>query len=131
MTGNLAQDLEVEDLGGMIISAGDRAFGEILASHSIPVGTNELVWYGSGGTAVVEYWQHLRYRTPDSDWAAVSFPDAPDRFRLEIAHFVSAVLDDRQPAVSVDDGLAVSRVITCAYESAASRETVTVQATVM
>jgi len=126
LIGNIGQDLPVEDFGAMVLGASGRAFGEIAASHSIPVGTDELFWYGTGGTAVIEYWDKLRYRVLDGDWVDADCGTRPDRFEREIAHFVGRVRDGSPPAVSVDDGLAASRVIGAAYESAADRRTVSV-----
>ena len=126
ITANIGQDLPVEDFAAMVIGASGRAFGEIAASHSIPIGTNELAWYGTKGTAVVEYWDKLRYRAQDGGWVAVECAAKPDRFEREIAHFVGRVQDGAPPVVSVDDGLAASRVITAAYESAVAGRTVSV-----
>jgi predicted dehydrogenase len=119
-TGNIAQDLPVEDFGAMILRSAGGAFGVVIASHSIPVGTNELVWYGSAGTAVVEYWDDLRYRVAQGAWVDVTCSRRPDRFELEIAHFVERVHEGASPTTSVWDGLAASLAVGAAYESAAT-----------
>jgi predicted dehydrogenase len=124
MIGNVGQDLPVEDCCALIVNAGGRTLGEIAASHSIPVGTNELAWYGTGGTAILEYWDKLSYQVQGEGWIHVDCEPAPDRFVREIRHFVQCIRARVTPSVTVDDGLAASRIISAAYESAANGITV-------
>lgn len=119
LIGNVAQDLPVEDLCALIVSVGGKAFGEISASHSLAVGSNELAWYGTNGTAIIEYWDKLSYQIQGQERAQVVCPPAPGRFERQIGHFVACVRGWTLPTVTVDDGLAASRIISAAYQSAA------------
>jgi predicted dehydrogenase len=80
---------------------------------------------GDQGTAVINYFEspevpQLAYRTAeDAAWKAVDCSQMEDRFVAEIRHFLSCVRkENRQPSVTVEDGLRASAVVSQAYRSA-------------
>jgi predicted dehydrogenase len=46
--------------------------------------------------------------------------ETPNRFEAEIAHFIACIRSNKTPAVTVDDGLKASQIITAAYQAAAA-----------
>jgi predicted dehydrogenase len=122
MISNVVQDLPVEDFCLVALNADDRAFGEITASHSFAVGSNEVAWYGTQGTATVTYGggaSGLAYQVAGGAWQRVDTPEVPNRFEVEIAHFIACVRHNVTPAITVGDGLKASQIITAAYQAAA------------
>ncbi|NLF01100.1 MAG: Gfo/Idh/MocA family oxidoreductase [Anaerolineales bacterium] len=128
MVGNVVQQLPVEDFCTLALEAGGKAFGEIAASHSFAVGSNEVAWFGTKGTGVVNYWGNapaLTYQVAGGTWQVVNVEETPNRFAREIAHFIQCVREGSEPAISVEDGLKASQIITAGYQAAAERRTVT------
>ena len=122
--GNLVQKIPVEDFAMMHLEVRGRAFGEITSSMSFRVGGNWVEWYGTKGTAVVSYGNvghpDLAYELGGSaEWAPVDCSKLPQRFPAEIAHFLECVRKVRKPAVTVDDALKASKILSAAYKSAA------------
>jgi predicted dehydrogenase len=127
MTGNVAQDLPVEDFCLIALSADGDVFGEITASHSFAVGSNEVAWYGTRGTAIVTYGGEtsgLAYQVAGDAWQRADSPETPNRFEAEIAHFIACVRSNVTPAITVGDGLKASQIITAAYRAAAEERAI-------
>jgi len=121
--GNVFQDIAVEDFCILLLDMGGKAFGEITSSVSLQVCGNWIEWYGTKGTAYISYWNaghpDLSYRLGGSqDTVAVDCSHLPERFPGQIAHFLECVREGREPAVTAEDGLKASKILTAAYESA-------------
>lgn len=116
----LAQAVEVEDSGALLLRSAQGAIGVIEASWATPYGVNCIEVYGEQGAAIVDY-DHdcLRYRTDGMQkWRTVR-PKGPDRFALEIRHFLDCVTGAAEPQVSGEDGLRAQAIVEAAYRSAA------------
>lgn len=124
LASNILQDMEVEDLAAAQIQVG-KAVGQIINTYSAPSAVNRLEWTGSGGTAVVNYFQSddapdLVYRLEGQPgWTEVGCAGLPDRFVAQVQYFVDCVRTGKQPAPSAQDGLRTSQLIAQAYASAA------------
>jgi len=116
----LVQQVEVEDSAAMLLRSADGAIGIIEASWSTPFGVNGIEIYGENGAAIVDYDRNLlRYRVEGMKrWRTVK-PKGPDRFTLEIRHFVDCVTGESEPQVTGEDGLKAQAIIEAAYRSAA------------
>lgn len=116
----IAQRIDVEDSAAMVLRSADGAIGVIDAGWSTPYAVNVIEIYGEKGAAIVDYDRNqLRYRTDGMKaWRTVK-PKGPDRFTLEIRHFVDCVRGASRPQVTGEDGLKAQRIIEAAYRSAA------------
>ena len=130
-TANVIQKAPVEDFGMIHLMKGCKAFGEITASYSLKVCRNWVEWYGTKGSAVVNYSRmdlpELAYKVHDSKWTTIDCSSHPHRFAGEIAHFLDCVRRRRKPSITVDDGLKASRIAAAIYASAATRKRVEVK----
>lgn len=120
--GNVMQKLAVEDFGMVQLTCKNKVFGEITSSYSLSVGFNRIEWFGTKGTAVVTYWQagqpDLIYQVAGSpEWVQPDYSGRPSRFEAEMRHFLECVRYRRKPSVTVDDGLAASRIAAGIYAS--------------
>ena len=131
VTANIAQDLPIEDFGMIHLSSGGSAFGEITATYSLKVCGNWVEWYGTKGTAVISYWNpghpDLAYKVAGGEWRTMDLSTRPTRFTSEVRHFLTCVRSGKTPAVTVDDGLAASRIAAAVYRSAATGRRVAVK----
>ncbi len=123
VTANIAQEMNIEDFGIMLLSMGEAAFGEITCTYSLRVTQNAVEWYGTKGTAIISYFDpthpDLCYRLADSrEWITVDCTGKPDRFTAEIAHFLGCVEGDEEPSVSARDGLKANLIAEAVYRSA-------------
>lgn len=120
MADTLVQKIDVEDSAAMVLRSVDGAIGVIDAGWSTPYGVNVIEIYGEKGAAIVDYDHNvLRYRVDGmKGWRTVK-PKGPDRFTLEIRHFVDCVRGEAQPLVTGEDGLKAESIIEAAYRSAA------------
>jgi predicted dehydrogenase len=125
--GNAVQEIPVEDLSVILLSSGDRAFGEITSSSATVVGSSQVAWYGTKGTAILDYPGGLSYKLAGEEWIQVSCPSVPTRFDKEIQHFVECVRELKTPLVTVDDGLKASMIIDAAYQAAQTGKTTQVE----
>jgi len=76
-----------------------------------------VVWQLPGDVPVISWW------TEDGRQGEERMP-ASNHFKLEIEHFSDCVLNDREPALSLDDARDNCRVIVAALESAANGQVV-------
>jgi len=115
----LAQGVDVEDSGAMLLRSADGAMGVIEASWVTAYATNDIEIYGEKGAAIVDYDRNLlRYRLNGmKTWRTVR-PKGPDRFTLEIRHFVDCVRGASEPQMTGEDGLKAQLIIEAAYRSA-------------
>jgi predicted dehydrogenase len=116
----LAQPVEVEDAGAMLLRSASGAIGVIEASWVTAYGVNAIEIYGEKGAALVDYDRNaLRYRLDGMKrWRTVK-PKGPDRFTLEIRHFLDCVRGQSRLEMTGEDGLKAQLVIEAAYRSAA------------
>jgi len=116
----LVQRVDVEDSAAVVLRSSGGAIGIIEASWSTPYGDNLVEVYGEKGTAIVDYDGNLlRYRVGAmKTWRKVK-PAGPDRFTLEVRHFVDCVRGEGEPQVTGEDGLKAQLIIEAAYRAAA------------
>jgi predicted dehydrogenase len=124
--GNAVQEIPVEDLSVILLSSGDRAFGVITSSNATVVGSSQVAWYGTKGTAILDYPADLSYKLAGEEWIQVDCPPVPSRFDRETRHFVECVREHKTPLVTVNDGLKASVIISAAYQAAERGETIQV-----
>lgn len=134
MGGAVLQDVPVEDLGVMHLSANDEAYGDITSSYSLHFAPGHIDWYGSKGAALLNYRapenEQLRYRLEgDKEWTPVDSSKHPDRFIGEVTHFVDCVRRGTMASVTVEDGLQAQRVLDAAYRSIRERRAIEVALT--
>jgi predicted dehydrogenase len=125
MTGNVLQDIPVEDFGFLHLSLNERVFGEITLSYSLKGCGNWLEGYGSKGRATISYWnpgvpELTVLGDGDKEPVTVDCSKHPDRITAEIAHFVECVRTGQPPRITVEDGLRANQIIAAAYDSARS-----------
>lgn len=122
----VAQRIETEDVGVLLLEAEGPVFGTVTCSFSTPVGQAVVEIEGTEGSLRVSYWAgvpDLQVRTRHQEaWEAIPCDAEPDRFVAEAAHFLAAIQGREPLALTAADGLAVQRVIEAAYRSAASGE---------
>ena len=122
-TGNVLQEVPVEDLGMLHLSVDGRRFGSLSTSYSFAVGNSQVEWYGTRGTAWVNYWAdgqpELSYRLQGSPkLVEVDCSMHPGRFVGEIAHFLDCIQGGLVPSPSVLDGVRSCEIFEAAYRSA-------------
>jgi predicted dehydrogenase len=131
MTGNIMQELPIEDFGIMLLSVGGKSFGEITGSYSLPGCENWVEWYGTKGVARISYFvagvPELTVRVGDGAWQTIDVAGRPDRFTAEVAHFLTCVRSGATPAMVAADGLAANRIVDAAYRSVREGRQVTME----
>ena len=123
MRSNVLQDVAVEDLGSIQLMTADGAIGQIASSYSLRSAGSWLEVVGENGAGRISYWNKgyadLTVRKADEkDSREVDCSSHPDRFVTQLAHFVESVRSSSTPSVTVDDGLAVNKLVAQAYASA-------------
>lgn len=138
MTGNIVHDYPVEDSALMSVRFSNGALGIVDAFFSIPDNSskNVLEIYGSGGSILAKGtigqlptgeamaylereakgYQALQERKPGEGEPIEVEPI--NTYRAEIEEFADAIIQDREPMISGEEGLWNLRVILAAYESA-------------
>lgn len=128
--GNVMQDVPIEDFGMIHLRCGTTAFGEITASYSVPVSESTVEWYGTEGTAVVNYSDPSRpalsYRKEGGALQSVECPPPLERFPWQIRHFLDCVRTKSPPSISADDGVRAARIADAIYASVADGQCVEV-----
>ena len=120
--GNVMQKAAIEDFGMIHLSVGERAFGEITGSYSLPAVGNWVEWHGTKGSAVVSYWNEghpdLAYRITGGKWIPVDCSrHLENRYVSAIQYFVKCVRTKKVPCISAEDGMRTSRIVAAAYKS--------------
>ena len=112
-------DLQVEDTAALVVVAASGLVGTIELSWATPGSDNLVAVYGTEGQGVVDYNAgELRWRRAgEAEWQREPAVP-PDRFHLEIAHFLRCVESGSRPRVDGRDGLRALEVIEDAYRSA-------------
>jgi UDP-N-acetylglucosamine 3-dehydrogenase len=115
----LGPALAVEDSAIISLRTASGALGVIEASWRTPPGEWTVAVYGTAGTALMDYGtDELRLRlASEEEWRTVAVP-AGDRFEREIGHFLACVRGNETPRVTAEDGLAATRILAAAYDSA-------------
>ena len=131
MAGNIMQKLAIEDFGMIHLDTAGRAFGEITATYSLKVCGNWVEWYGTKGTAIVNYWNEghpeLAYKVAGGAWKSIDVSKRPTRFVSEVRHFLTCVRSGKRPNVTVDDGLAANRIAAAVHASVSTGRRVRVR----
>ena len=76
----------------------------------------DLDIHGTAGAIRIDTWKSLAFSGADHSW--IQRRERDDMFRKEIAEFVAAIREDREPCVSGDDGRRSLACVQAAYESA-------------
>lgn len=76
----------------------------------------DLDLYGSGGAIRIDTWNALEFSNAHHAWTQRRERD--DMFQKEISEFVGAILEDREPCVTGEDGRRSLACVQAAYESA-------------
>ncbi len=117
-TAAYAPNYRVEDSCVMMLGAKSGAVGVIEGSWSTPGSANIVEVYGSEGAAVVDYntGKSQILEKGSSDWKELT-PEGPWRFEKEVIEFLSAIRENRQPAITANDGLQAVRIAQAVYQS--------------
>ncbi|MCY4019554.1 MAG: Gfo/Idh/MocA family oxidoreductase [Chloroflexi bacterium] len=78
----------------------------------------DLDVYGSGGAIRIDTWKALEFSNAHHSW--LQRRERDDTFQKEIGEFVGAILEDRDPCVTGEDGRRSLACVQAAYESARS-----------
>ena len=84
----------------------------------------DLDIHGTAGAIRIDTWEALEFSNAHHTWVQRRKRD--DMFRKEISEFVSAILEDREPCVSGEDGWRSLACVMAAYESARTGKPVSV-----
>jgi len=76
----------------------------------------DLDIHGTEGALRIDTWNALEFSNADHTW--VQRRERDDMFQKEIGEFVSAILEDREPRVTGEDGRRSLACVQAAYESA-------------
>lgn len=76
----------------------------------------DLDVYGSGGAIRIDTWKALEFSNAHHSW--VQRRQRDDSFQKEISEFAGAILEDRDPCVTGEDGRRSLACVRAAYESA-------------
>ena len=76
----------------------------------------DLDIHGTGGAIRIDTWNSLEFSNAHHTW--VQRRERDDMFQKEISEFVSAILEDRDPCVTGEDGRRSLACVQAAYESA-------------
>ncbi len=138
VTGNLVHDYASEDTAVVLLEFENGAKGVVDNLFNVPDASskNRLELYGSKGSILAEgtlgqgeLGEMTAYLESDdagyeaqqarSGGGGIAIaPNPVNMYRAEVEAFALAVLDDKEPSVSADDGLWSQRVLSACYESA-------------
>ena len=76
----------------------------------------DLDIHGTGGAIRIDTWNSLEFSSAHHTW--VQRRERDDMFQKEISEFVGAILQDREPCVTGEDGRRSLACVLAAYESA-------------
>jgi len=115
---------EVEDKGIIMMEFENGVLGVAEGSYSVTGASNSMELYGTRASLIVE-----EACTCDSSGSLLFLPekktcselDRTDPYLAEIEHFAAAILENKEPESSGDDGMESVRVIQASYRSAQSR----------
>ncbi|MCE5260033.1 MAG: Gfo/Idh/MocA family oxidoreductase [Chloroflexi bacterium] len=111
--------ITTEDSAALLLRGVNGVTGEISCSWVTTPGEWVFRLYGTQGVAEIDYdaTPNLRYRLTQGDWVSVPY-QGPDRFALEIRHFLDCVSSGATPLVSAAMGARTIAIIDEAYRSA-------------
>lgn len=111
--------IQSEDSAALLLRSVDGVSGDIACSWVTPPPEWIIRLYGTEGIAEIDYSAepNLRYRLVKGDWVSVDYT-GPDRFTLEIRHFLECVQTGKSPSISVEEGARTIELIDAAYRSA-------------
>ncbi len=82
----------------------------------------DLDLYGTDGALRIDTWNAIEFANASHTW--VQRRERDDMFQKEIGEFVSAILEDREPCITGEDGRRSLACVQAAYESARRGEPV-------
>lgn len=118
-------DINVEDVGVVILEAPDGTLGIVEADWTTPA--MEYGWSinGTSGAVQVGYDPpQVRYRfAGDAQWTCEEYPDSYrlERIGRQVAHFLDCLAGRSEPRGTGVDGLRSMEIVEAAYKSTASR----------
>jgi UDP-N-acetyl-2-amino-2-deoxyglucuronate dehydrogenase len=139
ITATQTHQIEVEDVALALLRFGSGAVGTIVSSTSVFPGlAQRLEISGTHGTVLIEDGEIISRGLageppelaasdgrPDGQPAGASTPDIGIASHVaQIADFVGAIEQDREPSATAQDGRAALEVVLAVYESARERRTV-------
>ena len=86
-----------------------------VSDHPLPFKC-DLDIYGTDGAIRIDTWQSLAFSSAHHSW--VQRRQRDDMFQKEIGEFVNAIIEDRAPCVTGEDGKRSLACVLAAYESA-------------
>ncbi len=126
---NLMQRLRIEDFAAVRLDKAGKAFGELISGYALPHCENTVDLHGTDGMAKVTYWDprhpELEYQSGRGKWKTVDCSKhPPSRCESAIRHFIGCVRRRHQPDITARDGVAASRIVAGAYQSAKTGKTI-------
>lgn len=131
-TDNLQFDYGVEDFCAARLAFAGGAIGLLELSYCFHHYGGRVEAFGSEGTHLVDGSMQTveNYQTwmRRGEWAEpVETAESPNCYRAAVDDFAQAVLDGREPCVTMYDGLRVMKIIEAIYDSAKSRSPVQIE----
>jgi predicted dehydrogenase len=121
----VAEGLQVEDTGVLVLRSESGVLGVIEADWMTPVVDYTFSVYGMNGAVRVGYEpaELLSWIGAAGSWTRepLASVEATARFDREIAHFLNCVQGTETPAVTATDGLRALQIIQAAYESTVTK----------
>jgi UDP-N-acetylglucosamine 3-dehydrogenase len=121
----VAEGLQVEDTGVLVLRAESGVLGVIEADWMTPVVDYRFSVYGMNGAVRVGYEpaELLSWIGAAGSWTREELTSVEPmaRFDREIDHFLNCVRGTEQPAVTAWDGLRALQVIQAAYASTVAK----------
>ncbi|HLZ07868.1 MAG TPA: Gfo/Idh/MocA family oxidoreductase [Chloroflexota bacterium] len=119
--------IEGEENGTALLGFANGATAVLQQALGTPASASccYVEFVGTHGVVRVDTWQGLKISLRGKPWETVEYPkDGLGGFDLELFEFVSAIRENREPAVTGEDGRAAFAIIGAIYESARKRTTV-------
>ncbi len=115
--------VEDEDLGVALIGFANGASAILEESFAVPADQSycDATFFGSEGLLRVTTWGGIGYSRFGEPWREVPIPESGlNGFEAEIAEFVAAIREEREPSVTGEDGRRALALIQAIYASARS-----------
>lgn len=115
--------VEDEDLGVALIGFASGASAILEESFAVPADRSrcDATFFGSEGLLRVTTWSGVGFARIGEPWREVPIPEEGlDGFEAEIAEFVAAIREGREPSVTGEDGRRALALIQAIYAAAQS-----------
>lgn len=131
MSGNLTQNVSVEDAGSITLAIDRRCLGQVTTQCAMKRFSNRIELYGESGFASVSFGlaplPELLLRLNDGSSTTIDCSDLPEKRIAQTQALLEAVRTGRC-ATTIEDGLQGNRLISAAYEAARTGRTVQLSA---